>query len=117
MAGLAFALGIISLMGIPPTSGFFAKYTIYSAAIQVGGSLFWVALIGVVTSIIGAYYYLRVLVYLFMKSPEPEAPIAIPMRSSYVAFAIIIAGYFVLKMGITPSPYLEVAKKAIQDIS
>ncbi|HEY2733303.1 MAG TPA: NADH-quinone oxidoreductase subunit N, partial [Polyangiales bacterium] len=67
-------------------------------------------------SVIGAYYYLRVLVFLFMKAPEPGAPLALPMRSGYVVLAIVLSGYFVLKMGITPSHYIDIALAAAEKV-
>src|SRR5690606_5026127 len=88
LVALPFALGVISLMGFPPLAGFFGKYYVILAAVNAGGGLVWLAVIAVVTSAIGAYYYLRVTVFLFMKQPEEGAPIAVPMRSGYVAAAL-----------------------------
>jgi NADH-quinone oxidoreductase subunit N len=72
--------------------------------------------LGVLTSVIAAYYYLRVIVFMFMKAPEPGAPIAVPMRSGYVVVALILSGYFVFKMGITPGPYIELAVSAARGL-
>jgi NADH-quinone oxidoreductase subunit N len=99
-------------MGMPPTAGFFGKYYVFNAAVQAGGAMVWLAVAGVLTSVIGAYYYLRVIVYLFMKEPAAGAVQAVPMRSGHVAFALVIAAYFVLKMGVTPTPYLDLALRA-----
>ncbi|MBX3271162.1 MAG: NADH-quinone oxidoreductase subunit N [Sandaracinaceae bacterium] len=106
---IPFSLGILSLMGFPPTAGFFAKYYVILAAVQGGGALLWVAVIAVLASAVGAYYYLRVLVYLFMKQPEKDAPVAVPMASGYVVAALVMAGYFVVRMGLTPGAYLALA--------
>lgn len=107
--GIPFTLGILSLMGFPPTAGFFAKYYVILAAVQGGDSLVWLAVIAVLASAVGAYYYLRVLVYLFMKQPEKDAPVAVPMKSGYVIAALVMAGYFVVRMGLTPASYLALA--------
>ncbi|MCA9606178.1 MAG: NADH-quinone oxidoreductase subunit N [Myxococcales bacterium] len=107
--GIPFTLGILSLMGFPPTAGFFAKYYVILAAVQGGGPLVWVAVIAVLSSAVGAYYYLRVLVFLFMKSPEKDAPVAVPMKNGYVIAALVMCGYFVVRMGITPGSYLSLA--------
>jgi len=104
---LPFSLGILSLMGFPPTAGFFAKYYVILAAVEAGDTT--LAIIAVLSSAVGAYYYLRVLVFLFMKKPEKDAPVAVPMRSGYVVAALVIASYFVLRMGITPESYLALA--------
>ncbi len=112
MVALPFLLAVLSLMGFPPTAGFFAKYYIFIAAIQAGDGMVWLAVIGALTSAVGAYYYLRVLVYLFMREPEEGAPVALPMRSGYVVTAMVVAGFFVLQMGVSPSGYLELASAA-----
>jgi NADH-quinone oxidoreductase subunit N len=116
LAALPFVIGVLSLMGFPPTAGFFAKYYVFKAAIDVGGAMLYVAIIGVLSSAIGAFYYLKVIVFLFMKQPEPGAPQAVPMRSGYITLALILAGYFVLKMGVSPSNYIDLAVRAAADL-
>ena len=113
LAALPFVIAMLSLMGFPPTAGFFGKYFVFNAAVQAGGGLVWLAIIGVLTSAIGAYYYLRVIVFMFMKEPEPGAPVAVPMKSGYVAAALLVSGYFVIKMGVTPSNYVSLALAAV----
>lgn len=67
----------------------------------------WLAVLAVVMSAIGAYYYLRVLVFLFMKQPEENAPVAVPMRSGHVVAALAFAGYYVVRLGLAPEKYLN----------
>jgi NADH-quinone oxidoreductase subunit N len=112
MAAFPFVIGVLSLLGLPPTAGFFGKYYVFSAAVQAGGPMVWIAVLGVLASVIGAYYYLKVIVYLFMKEPEEDAPIAVPMQSWYMVVALILAGYYVMKLGIFPSQYLDWAVAA-----
>jgi NADH-quinone oxidoreductase subunit N len=107
---LAFSLFLISLAGIPPTAGFFGKWFIFKAAMDAG--LYWLAILGFVNSVIGAYYYLRVLVYMYMREPAAGAPIAVPMRSLYVTAALVISAVLVIVMGIMPTRYLDVAVRA-----
>jgi NADH-quinone oxidoreductase subunit N len=116
LVAVPFVLGLLSLMGFPPTAGFFAKYYVLEAAVAAGGGMVWLAVLGVVASAVGAYYYLRVIVFLFMRQPEPGAPIAVPMRSMYVATALILSGYFVLRMGLAPNAYLELALDAARHL-
>jgi NADH-quinone oxidoreductase subunit N len=113
-AAFPFVIGVLSLLGMPPTAGFFGKYYVFSAAVQA--DLVWLAVVGVLASAVGAYYYLKVIVYLFMKEPEEDAPIAVPMRSGYVLFALLLSGYYVVKMGVTPGRYLEWAVSAAQSL-
>jgi NADH-quinone oxidoreductase subunit N len=105
-------LGILSLMGFPPTAGFFAKYYVFMAAVDAGGGLVWLAVVGALSSAVGAYYYLRVLVYMFMREPEAGAEVAVPMRSGYVVTAMVVAGLFVLQMGLSPAGYIDLATAA-----
>ena len=116
MAAFPFVIGVLSLLGMPPTAGFFGKYYVFSAAVQAGGPMIWVAVIGVLASAVGAYYYLKVIVYLFMREPEEDQPIAVPMQSLYVTAALVLAGYYVVKMGITPSRYLDWAVSAASSL-
>jgi NADH-quinone oxidoreductase subunit N len=115
-AALPFVLGVLSLMGFPPTAGFFGKYYVFSAAVQAGGGMVWLAVLGVLTSAVGAYYYLRVIVYMFMKQPQAGAPIAVPMKSGYVVTALVLSSYFVLRMGVAPGTYLDMAIEAAQKL-
>ena len=109
-AAVPFVIGVLSLLGMPPTAGFFAKYYVFSTAVQAG--MVWLAVIGVLASAVGAYYYLKVIVYLFMREPQEGAPIAFPMRSGYVTVALLLAGYYVVRMGVTPGRYLDLAISA-----
>ncbi|CFX42065.1 NADH-quinone oxidoreductase subunit N [Candidatus Filomicrobium marinum] len=74
---MAFTLGMLmfSLAGIPPLAGFFAKLYVFSAAVQAG--LFPLAVIGVLASVVGAYYYIRIVLIMFVKDPEEKfAPVS-----------------------------------------
>jgi NADH-quinone oxidoreductase subunit N len=107
MAALAFSLFLFSLAGVPPTAGFFAKLYVVRAAI--GANLYPLAVILLLNSILGAYYYLRVLVFMYMREPAPGAPVARPMRSGYVATALVMAAILVILLGIWPSTSLQFA--------
>ena len=114
-AALAFSLFLLSLAGAPPTAGFFGKLYVFSAVVEAAGQspLLYVLLVGgLLNSVVGAYYYLRVLVFMYMREPEPGAPIAKPMRSGYVSFALVLAAVLVLALGLLPGTSLEVAKAA-----
>lgn len=117
LAALPFVLGILSLMGFPPTAGFFGKYYLFQAAVGSGGGLVWLVVLGVLTSAFGAFYYLRVLVFMYMREPERGAPVAVPMRSWYVVIGLAVSAYFVLKIGVAPGHYLEFALAAAKGIT
>ncbi len=109
-AALAFTLFLLSLAGIPPTAGFFGKWFLFKAAID--GGLYWLAILALLNSVIGAYYYLRVIVYMYMREPAAGAPVAVPMRSGYVTAALLVSAVLVLALGLTPSRYIDVAISA-----
>jgi NADH-quinone oxidoreductase subunit N len=114
MAALPFALFALSLAGIPPTAGFFGKLYIFRAAVD--GGFTWLAVIGLLNSAISAYYYLRVLVFLYMKEPAPGAPEAVPMRSGYVAAALVLSAVLVIYLGLMPGRSLEIAVSAARSL-
>jgi NADH-quinone oxidoreductase subunit N len=109
-AALAFSLFLLSLAGIPPTAGFFGKWFVFKAAIDAG--LYWLAILALVNSVIAAYYYVRVLVFMYMREPAAGAPVAVPMRSAYVTAALVVSAVLVLVLGLTPTRYLDLAVSA-----
>ncbi len=109
-AALAFSFFLLSLAGIPPTAGFFGKWFLFKAAID--GGLYWLAIIAFVNSVVAAYYYLRVLVYMYMREPAAGAPVAVPMKSAYVNAALLVSAVLVLAIGLMPTRYLEAALRA-----
>ena len=106
---LAFAMAVfmISLAGVPPTAGFVGKLLVFQAA--VGAQAVGLAVIGVLTSALGAYYYLRVVVYMYMRPPVgAEEGIVSPALS----LAVAVAAVAVIAMGIGPEPIASLARGA-----
>jgi NADH-quinone oxidoreductase subunit N len=105
---LAFFLAMLlfSLAGIPPLAGFFAKYFVFLAAIKAG--LYVLAVIGVVTSVIGAYYYLSIIKIMYFDDPAPRFA---PMRGELKA-VLAVAGLFNLLFFVHPAPLVAAATKA-----
>jgi NADH-quinone oxidoreductase subunit N len=101
---LAGALGVflISLIGIPITGGFFAKFYVFSASLQSG--LVWLTIIGVINSAVGAYYYLRLIVVMYMREPNEEIPL-LPV-SLPLGLAIGIALAATVYLGVLPDGVL-----------
>jgi NADH-quinone oxidoreductase subunit N len=107
---LAFAMAVfmLSLAGVPPTAGFVAKLSVFQAA--AAAKLWGLAIIGVLTSIMGVYYYLRVVVAMYMRPAEHDEPAAAPAP---VAVAIAIAAIAVVVVGFTPGPLTDWARAAL----
>ena len=106
----AFSLFLLSLAGIPPTAGFFGKLYVFRAALDA--ELYSLVVIGLINSVIAAYYYLRVMVYMYMREPLEGVPAATPMRSGYVLTALIVAGVLVLALGVLPGSALDMVNAA-----
>ena len=103
---------LLSLIGIPITGGFFAKFYVFSAALQ--SDLVGLTIIGVINSAIGAYYYLRVIVVMYMREPKEEAaPARIPAGVG-VVLAVSLA--FTIYLGVLPNYVLEWARRGAQDL-
>jgi NADH-quinone oxidoreductase subunit N len=110
----AAAMGILmlSLTGIPPTVGFFAKLFVLLAAVDAG--LAWLAVILVLNAAMAAFYYLRVIVYMYMRDPEPDpAPIDTNPFGS-LALALSVAGVVVL--GLFPDAILHLVEVSAASI-
>jgi len=103
---------LISLIGIPITGGFFAKFYVFSAALQ--SNLVGLTIIGVINSAIAAYYYLRVIVYMYMRDERTEAPVA-PVPVS-LALGIAISLIATIYLGVLPNRVLGDAVRAAQDL-
>jgi len=103
---------LISLIGIPITGGFFAKFYVFSAALQ--SNLVWLTIIGVINSAIAAYYYLRIIVYMYMRDEGVEAPVArIPAGlGAGIAICLVATIY----LGVLPNRVLGDAIRAAQDL-
>ena len=93
-AGFALTFFLLSLTGIPPTAGFFAKFYVVRSALDAGFTT--LAVIAMINSAVSAYYYLGVLVRMYMREPAPGAPLASPMRSGYVVSTLLVAAVLVL---------------------
>jgi NADH-quinone oxidoreductase subunit N len=68
--------------------------------------------VALVNSVVAAYYYLRVLVYMYMREPAAGGTIAIPMRSGYVNTALIVSAVMVIVLGLTPQRFVDIAMRA-----
>jgi NADH-quinone oxidoreductase subunit N len=108
---LVLTLCLLSLTGIPPTVGFMAKLFIFVAAVKAG--LAWLVAIGVVNSVVSAYYYLRVVRVMYAASPEEEGPVpaSLPLR-----LAVAVAALGVLGLGVWPQTLLHIADRAVQQV-
>jgi NADH-quinone oxidoreductase subunit N len=110
--GLAaiFTLFLLSLIGIPAFGGFFAKFYVFASAARQ--NLIGLLLIGVVNSAIAAYYYLRIIVFMYMREPREEAPVAVVPPSLGVALALSLA--VTIFLGVFPRPVLDYLTRSVE---
>ena len=110
LLAVAMTIFLFSLAGVPPAAGFIGKFYLFAGAIQEG--YIWLAVIGVLNSAVSAYYYLRIMVYMYMK--EPTENFEWVNVSAPVALAVIIAVAGTLIPGIVPSVIMEYAQMAVK---
>lgn len=109
LTALALTIMLFSLAGIPPTAGFTGKFYLFMAALEKG--FVWLTVIAVINSVVSVFYYLRLVVHMYMREQDGDAPSALPV-SAPLAFAAAVAVCAVLWLGIAPSKYLYLAKTA-----
>lgn len=95
-------VAMLSLAGIPPLAGFFAKYYMFRTALE--NDYIWIVVIAVINSLIGVYYYFRVMVSMFSKEPDQEK---VYVKASYQA-VLIIGALLLLVLGIFPNLITEI---------
>lgn len=113
--GLASLVAFLSLAGMPPFAGFVAKFFVFTAAIQSGWT--WLAVIGVLNSIVGLYYYLNVIksVYLYRMDKEDEEtqPIIVP-KPIMIGFVVLVIGIIIA--GTLFGPWFGLSTTAVANI-
>jgi len=102
---LAMTIFMLSLIGVPPTAGFIGKFLVFTVTIEAG--LIGLALVGVVTSLVSAYYYLRVVVMMYMRSGEPET-----RSEGWLNRTVGLTALATILLGVLPGPILILAGNA-----
>ncbi|MGA2996098.1 NADH-quinone oxidoreductase subunit NuoN [Bradyrhizobium sp.] len=105
-----FAMLLFSLAGVPPLAGFFGKFYVFVAAIKAG--LFTLSVIGVLTSVIGAYYYLSIVKVMYFDEPLTELdPVRVELRA-----VLAVAGLFNIFFFVYPGPLVSMATVAAKSL-
>jgi NADH-quinone oxidoreductase subunit N len=97
MLALAMAVFMFSMAGVPPLSGFFGKLLVFAAAVQSG--LWTLAVIGILTSVVGLYYYWRVVKVMYLDAPEPAFDRRAPSLSMVTGAMGLLTALFLLVLG------------------
>ena len=100
------AIFMFALAGVPPFAGFFGKYYVFFAAIKA--KMTWLAIIGVLTSLVSAYYYLRLVVLMFFREGHADVEIS---PSRIVLAMVVVCALLVLLLGLFPSFIIQIAQR------
>jgi NADH-quinone oxidoreductase subunit N len=103
------ALYLLSLVGIPPLAGFVGKFYLFGSAVRAG--FLWLTVVAVLNSAIAAYYYLRVIVYMYMHEPDGAGARLAPTFAGSLALAIAATG--IVLLGVAPAPFVDLAQAAV----
>ena len=108
---LAFMMLLLmfSMAGVPPTVGFYAKFSVLNAVVQAGH--IWLAVVAVLFSLIGAFYYLRIVKLMYFDAPESHAPITVGQDAALLMGA---NGLAVLLLGLLPGALMSVCAVSVQ---
>mgnify|MGYP006278715775 FL=1 len=117
--GLLMGTFMFSSAGIPPTAGFVGKLYVFKSAVDVGqatGDLtfIWLAVLAVLTSVAGVYYYLRVLVSMYMYERDEQLE---GVGHPAAKFALVVCGFFSLYLGILPGGAMDMSRQAVIDMA
>jgi NADH-quinone oxidoreductase subunit N len=112
VAGI-FALFLLAFAGIPLTSGFTGKFAVFQAAIASGGTA--LVIVGVLSSAIAAFFYVRVIVLMFFSDPIPDGPVVV-VPSIFTGTAVGLGVVATLVLGIVPQPVLSLASHAANQL-
>jgi NADH-quinone oxidoreductase subunit N len=103
------ALFMLSLTGIPPTAGFWAKLTVFGAAIQAG--FVELAIVGALTSAVAAFYYLGLIVVMYTQRPAELLPL--PKLPLGLVIALVVTALLTVEIGLLPGPYVAFAQAIV----
>jgi NADH-quinone oxidoreductase subunit N len=112
---LMMTLFLLSLTGIPPTAGFFGKFYVILAAVNAGGWLTVLAVITMLNAAAAAFYYLRVVVYMWMRDPETEQPALHHGRLVWTGLAV--ATVATIALGLVPGALLTIVENAAEAVT
>jgi len=109
MVATVFSIFLLSLAGIPLTSGFVIKFSVFAAAITAGQT--WLVIVAVAASVVAAFFYVRVIVVMFFSAPtENTASVAIP--SAFTTIALAASATITVVLGVIPQPVIEMVANA-----
>jgi NADH-quinone oxidoreductase subunit N len=112
LAAFLMLVFMVSLAGIPPTAGFIGKFYVFMAAVEAG--LAWLAALALIFAAVSAYYYMRVVMVMYMRDPDPSS-VAPPrlVTSPALSFVLACAVAGVILFGLFPNPLVSFALQSV----
>jgi NADH-quinone oxidoreductase subunit N len=110
--GATLSIFLLSLAGFPPTAGFLAKFYVFSSAVRQG--LTPLVIIGVLASLVSVYYYLKIIVFMYMRPPSHEVEAG--LQSPELFLVLFLCLYGVLQLGINPGNILALIRQAVTSL-
>ncbi|TKB33275.1 MAG: NADH-quinone oxidoreductase subunit N [Nitrospira sp.] len=111
LAAFLMLVFMVSLAGIPPTAGFIGKFYVFMAAVDAG--LAWLAAIALLFAAVSAYYYMRVVMVMYMREPDPAAVAPRLVTSPALSFVLACAVAGVILFGLFPNPLVSFALQSV----
>jgi len=112
VAAACLSVFLLSLLGLPATAGFLAKFYVFGAGLS--SHLFWLVVLLAINSVIAAYYYLRLIVVMYMREPKQEWPLT---RIAYASsFALLLAAAGTIYLGLFPGRVIDFAMRAAESL-
>lgn len=108
LLAVVMCISLLSLAGIPPTAGFFAKYYVLTAAI--GSGHYWLAIIGILSSLVGVYYYFKIIIAMYFKAPKEELEYTSDSQHQALLFVTAVA---TIVLGLLPDLILNIGAPAV----
>ena len=102
---LLMSVFLFSLAGVPPFAGFFGKYYVFLAAVKA--NMTWLAVVGVMTSLVSVYYYLRLVVLMYFRDGQADTDKPVPAASM---LAVAVAAVLILVLGLYPSLIVDLTR-------
>jgi NADH-quinone oxidoreductase subunit N len=104
LLAVSLAVAMLSLAGIPPTAGFIAKYMVFSTSMGDGNT--WLVVLAIIGSLVGIYYYMKLVIHMFFKPADSNEPVKVPeLLIAFLVFSVVLT----LALGIMPDMLLEAA--------
>ncbi len=113
IAAIAMGIFLFSLTGLPPTVGFIGKFYLFAALIKAGEAYYWLAIVGVLNSVISLYYYVKIMKYMFLDRPAEEKAGALPVTLSMNLMLVVLMVPIIL-FGLYWAPLQEFTRNSIQ---